>query len=516
MRTEQTETAKQRWNKRPISKRRRALALTVSALLMSGACAAAPSQAPMPDAGVVPAAPPPPAMPAPQPVMPEARALPSFVQLVESVKVAVVNVEVTSRVQGRALTPFEGPPGDEFWERFFGHNGPRPQTEPRERVKQGVGSGFIISPRGLVLTNNHVVEGAVAIRVKLDDGRSFEADILGRDPLTDVALIKLKDNPSNLPVAKLGDSDSLRVGEWVVAIGNPFGLASSVSAGIVSARARNIGAGPYDDFLQTDAAINPGNSGGPLFNMNGEVVGINTAIIGGGSGIGFAVPSNLAKAILPQLEKDGSVTRGWLGVTVQDVTPELAKGLGLPASSGALVAEVTKDSPAEKAGLKADDVIVAIDGDKVGSSGELTRKVALKNPGTVSTLTLYRGSKQENRKVTLGTRPDLEGLGLKGKSGGTGDARQEKLGLSLQDVSPELAAQRNLPPGALITEVKPGSVAHRADLRAGMVVVEVGGRAIRSAAELRRALADAKAGSVLLLRVHVGQGKLLRALTIPD
>ena len=357
---------------------------------------------------------------------------------------------------------------------------------PREQIKQGIGSGFIISPQGLALTNNHVVEGAVSIRVKLDDGRSFEAEILGRDPLTDVALLKLKSNPTNLPVAKLGDSDSLRVGEWVVAIGNPFGLASSVSAGIISARARNIGAGPYDEFLQTDAAINPGNSGGPLFNMRGEVVGINTAIIGGGSGIGFAVPSNLAK------------------------------GLGLPMGEGALVAEVTQDSPAETAGLKADDVIVAIDGDKVASSGELTRKVALKSPGTTSTLTLYRGGKKEDRKVTLGTRPDIEGLGLKGRSSVSDDARQEKLGLSLQDVSSALAAQRNLPQGALIAEVKPGAVAYRADLRPGMVVVEVGGKAIRSAAELRRALANAKTGSVVLLRVHVGQGKVLRALTIPD
>src|SRR6266851_4923163 len=237
----------------------------------------------------------------------------------------------------------------------------------------GAGSGFIIHPNGTLLTNNHVVEGADAIRVHLEDGRAFDAEVLGRDPLTDIAVVKLKGKLEKLPVATLGDSDAIKVGDWVVAIGNPFGLASSVSAGIISARARQIGAGPFDDFLQTDAAINPGNSGGPLFNMKGEVIGINTAIVGGGSGIGFAVPSNMAKLLLPQLEKGQKIRRGWLGVTVQDLTPELAKSLNVPVSRGAVVSDVNPDTPAAKAGLKPEDVVVAVDGNPVDSNRALTR-----------------------------------------------------------------------------------------------------------------------------------------------
>ncbi len=234
-----------------------------------------------------------------------------------------------------------------------------------------------------------MVEGAFNIRVKFDDGRTLEAEVLGRDPLTDIALIKLKSPPANLPVLQLGDSDAMRVGDWVVAIGNPFGLASSVSAGILSAKAREIGATQYDDFLQTDAAINPGNSGGPLFNLRGEVIGMNTAIVSGGAGIGFAVPSNLAKALIPQLEKNGSVTRGYIGVKLQNLTPELAKALNVPQTTGALINEVTKNSPGDKAGLKSDDVVVSLDGKKVDSNSALTPPVALRPPGSTVTLGVY-------------------------------------------------------------------------------------------------------------------------------
>src|SRR5262249_53642510 len=274
-------------------------------------------------------------------------------------------------------------------------------------IRQGAGSGFIIHPNGTVLTNNHVVEGADAIRVRLEDGRSFDANVLGRDPLTDVAVVKLKGKVENLPVVPLGDSDSMKVGDWVLAIGNPFGLASSVSAGIISARARQIGAGPYDDFLQTDAAINPGNSGGPLFNLKGEVIGINTAIVGGGTGIGFAVPSNIAKALLPQLEKEGAVSRGYIGVHIQDLNPDLAKGLSVPVKEGAVISDVVDDGPGKAAGLQRDDVVTAIDGQKVSSGGALSRAVGLKRPGTTSTLNVYRGTKQMELKVHLATRPDL-------------------------------------------------------------------------------------------------------------
>ena len=447
------------------------------------------------------------------------QALPSLAPLVDAVKSAVVNVEVKSRAESAGQSGGEG--ADEFWEHFFGQvpggNGQRSRPQPHEQLRQGLGSGFLIRSSGLVMTNNHVVQGAVAIQVKLDDGRVFEGEVLGKDPLTDVALIKLKGtNIKNLPSVKLGDSDAMRVGDWSLAIGNPFGLASSVSLGIISARARQIGAGPYDDFLQTDAAINPGNSGGPLFNMKGEVIGINTAIVGGGSGIGFAVPSNMVKALLPQLEKGEAVTRGWLGVSIQDLTPDLSKSLGLPVSDGALVSDVNAGTPADKAGLRADDVVVALDGNKIASSGALSRSVANKRPSSVSTLSVYRGGKKLEVKVTLGTRPNLEGTGPS-EPGNTSDdtTRQKKLGLAFQDVDPRMT--QGMPPeGALISEVLPSSPAEKADLRPGMVVVEAGGKKVKNAEGLAGILRHAKSGSTLLLRVQIQGGKVLRALVIPE
>src|SRR6516162_5489266 len=337
-----------------------------------------------------------------QPAAREVAALPSLAPLVDSVKEAVVNVEVQSRAGPRFSMGEDF--GDEFFDRFFGRGG-RGNRRGSEQLRQGAGSGFIIDPKGLLLTNNHVVQDAVNIRVKLNDGREFEGKTVGRDPLTDVALVRLSGSGLNLPAVRLGDSDAMRVGDWVVAIGNPFGLASSVSAGIISATSRNIGATPYDDFLQTDAAINPGNSGGPLFNLKGEVIGINTAIVSGGSGIGFAVPSNMAKSLLPQLEKGGAVTRGYLGVGIQDLTPEVAKALNVPVTEGAVITQV-QDGPAKKAGVQVDDAVVAVDGQKVGSGTALTRAIGLKQPNTVSDLTLYRGNKKMDVKVTLATRPD--------------------------------------------------------------------------------------------------------------
>jgi serine protease Do len=466
-----------------------------------------------PPAQVVAAAPA--AAPAASPA-PQAGALPSLASLVDTVKSSVVNVEVRSRAGGQAQMNDQA---REYWERFFG--GPLPESRPREDLRRGVGSGFIVSAEGLAITNNHVVDGAVTISVRLEDGRQFDAEVLGRDPLTDVAVIKLKGKLGKLPFVKLGDSDALRVGDWVVAIGNPFGLASTVSAGIISARAREIGAGPYDDFLQTDAAINPGNSGGPLFNLAGEVIGMNTAIVGGGTGIGFAVPSNLIKALVPQLEKDGVVTRGYLGVSVQNLTPEIASGLGVPVREGALVADVSKGSPSEEAGLKPDDVVVGLDGEAIGTSGQLTRRVALKRPGSIVTLAVYRGDQKLEKKVKLGTRPDLEGLGLKGRGTGAEDQeRHEKLGLVVRDsasMPPGLQARRGeVVPGAVVVEVRAGSAAERADLRPGMVIVEAGGKPVKSAADLHRALREAKVGSTVLLRIQAGEGRLLRAVTIPE
>jgi len=432
--------------------------------------------------------------------------IPSVADLVDAVKSSVVNVEVRARVANQS-----DPRRDEFFERFFGARPPR-----GDQFRQAAGSGVIVDPAGIVLTNNHVVADATQIRVKLSDGRTFDGEVLGRDPLTDLAVVKLR-GASNLPFAQLGDSDAIRVGEWSVAIGNPFGLASSVSLGIISAKERNINAGPYDDFLQTDAAINPGNSGGPLFNLKGEVIGINTAIIGGSAtGIGFAVPTNLAKTLLPQLEKNGKVTRGWLGVAVQDLSPELAKALKVPVSRGVVVADVNADTPAAQAGVKPDDVIVTVDGQKVETAGSLTRLIALKPPGANVSLAMYREGKPHELKVKLGTRPDLEGISERAPSGPEGE-RQQRSGLIVQDMDANFAQSRGLPPvGALIVEVAPGSNAERAGLAPGTVIIEAAGKPVRNAVELRRVLSAARPGSVVLLRVVTPGGRGLRALTIPD
>ncbi|MGA9523750.1 MAG: trypsin-like peptidase domain-containing protein, partial [Myxococcaceae bacterium] len=367
------------------------------------------------------------------PVTREIQALPSFARLVDSVKAAVVNVDVQSRVKG---LPFGAERfGNDLFEHFFGGRSTPP---PEGRIQQGAGSGFIIDPKGLIVTNNHVVENAVNIEVKLDDGRTFEAEVVGRDPLTDVALIRIKKKVDNLPFVKLGDSDAMKVGEWVVAIGNPFGLASSVSAGIISATARNINVGPYDQFLQTDAAINPGNSGGPLFNTKGEVIGVNTAIVGSGTGIGFAVPSKVVSALLPQLEKSGRVTRGFLGVGIQDLTDDLAQGLKVPEQKGAIVTEVTQDGPAAGR-LQQDDAIVAVNGQKIDSAGALSRTVAQLAPGSKVTLKVYRDGKPRDVTVTLSTRPDLEGVFKEESQGGLAEQRQQKIGLSFSDMDPRYA-----------------------------------------------------------------------------
>ncbi len=457
------------------------------------------------------------------PAVREVTALPSLAPLVDAVKAAVVNVEVRARVAGPRFSVGEDF-GDEFFDRFFGRGGGgRSRPRGSEQIRQGAGSGFIIDPKGLVLTNNHVVQDAVAIRVKLDDGREFDGKTVGRDPLTDVALVRLTGNVSNLPAVQLGDSDAMRVGDWVVAIGNPFGLASSVSAGIISAKSREIGATRYDDFLQTDAAINPGNSGGPLFNLKGEVIGINTAIVGGGTGIGFAVPSNMAKALLPQLEKEGTVSRGFIGVKIQNLTPELAKGLGVPAKEGAVVSEVTDDGPAKKAGIQRDDVITALDGQKVSSSGALSRSVAVKRPGTTSTLTVFRGGKQMEIKVQLGTLPE-EGMNQPNQSGGDEESNwQQKIGLSLQNVDRRYAQSFGAPvEGALIADVSPGSAAEHAGLAPGMIITEINKKPVRNREEAVRALKSAKSGSTVLLRVLSRSGgsdntpvPTIHALTIP-
>ncbi|MBI2918250.1 MAG: Do family serine endopeptidase [Chloroflexi bacterium] len=323
--------------------------------------------------------------------------------LVEEVKPAVVNISTTQapRQQPRRgfRAPFRGQePFEEFFERFFG--GPMPQ-EPRPQ--QSLGSGFIIDKDGYILTNNHVIENAGMIMVKLANEKEYEAKVIGRDPRTDLALIKINAR-GDLPVVRIGDSDSLQVGDWVLAIGNPFGLGQTVTAGIVSAKGRVIGQGPYDDFIQTDAAINPGNSGGPLFNTRGEVVGINTAIFsqsGGNIGIGFAVPVNIAKSLVPQLKAKGRVSRGWLGVSIGPVTDEAAKELKLKDTKGALVMEVVERSPADRAGLQQGDVIVSFDGKDVAGATDLPRLVGSTPIGKEVSLRVIREARPLDLKATI-------------------------------------------------------------------------------------------------------------------
>jgi serine protease Do len=473
------------------SSRKRLLPLLASALLVGLTGVAVFAQPPTAERTA--AAAPPPVITGAQPN--------SFAPLVERVKDCVVNVEVS----GPAPQTQGGGSGDLF-ERFFGS--PRP--------RQGIGSGILIDAEGWLLTNNHVVEGARSIRVRLNDGRRFDAEVVGRDPLTDVALVRLKGEVRDLPFARLGDSDALRVGDWVIAIGNPFGLTSSVSAGIVSARARNIEVGPYDEFLQTDAAINPGNSGGPLFNAAGEVVGMNTAMVGGGSGIGFAVPSNLIKGLLPQLRSEGVVTRGWLGVYVQDLNADLATALKVPVEKGAVVSQVPNDTPAARANLRSEDVIVSMNGEAVESAAALTRRIAQAKPGSTVRLGVYRAGRPQDIEVKIGTRPDVEGVAKKGAepSPQREQGLKERFGLTITNAP----AVPNAPAGgALITEVTPGTPAARAELEPGMVVTAVGETEIKTAEELFNTLRRARSGSTVVLRVRPIQGEatFLRALVVP-
>jgi serine protease Do len=428
--------------------------------------------------------------------------LPSLAPLVKAVKGAVVNVDVRAHVKNAGM-----PMGMDPFSQFFGlPPGARGhQFRMPDQIQEGKGSGFIIESDGRILTNNHVVANAEQVTVTLDDGRTFAAKVLGRDPATDLALIQVKDKVDSLPVVALGNSDAMEVGDWVVAIGNPFGLSSSVSAGILSATARDIHSGPYDDFLQTDAAINPGNSGGPLFNLKGEVIGINTAIISGGTGIGFAVPSNMASAMLGQLA-GGDIRRGWLGVGIQDLTPQLAKALNVPVSHGALVAQVF-DGPAKRAGIRAEDVIVSMNGKPLDSSKALTRGIGFQAPDSTATLGVYRNGTQKDFKVQLGTRPENPGAATESGQGNSqeGNASQV-LGLTFEDSEH----------GPVVTQVDPGSAAEAAGILPGMIIVQAGNHRVRTANDLFKALKAAPHGGTMLIRVATESGdQVLRALTIP-
>jgi serine protease Do len=438
----------------------------------------------------------------------------SFADLAAHVGASVVNIKVTKveKMGGpTALGPEGGDPESpfgEFMQKFFG--GQMPQG-PREQRQHGAGSGFIISKDGYIVTNNHVVEGATEVTVTLANKQEYTAKIIGRDPKTDVAVVKIEPKES-LTVASLGDSDQVRVGEWVVAVGNPFGLSNTVTKGIVSAKNRVIGAGPYDDFIQTDTPINPGNSGGPLFNLKGEVVGINTAIVPNGQGIGFAVAVNTAKTLIPQLESTGEVTRGYLGVNIQAITPELAKSMSLKDTKGALVAGVTKGSPSEAAGLKAGDVIVSFDGKDVAEMNTLPALVAATPVDQAVPVKILRNGAAQTLSVTVGRMP---GERAEAASQTAGQAEpQGKWGLALRDLDAQRAQQAGVAPGegVLVAAVTPDSPAEHAGVRPGDVIVEVNRHKVTSVAAAQTEAKKQEAGGSLLLLLKRGDASLFAAL----
>jgi len=423
----------------------------------------------------------------------------SFADLAEKVKPAVVNISTTSTVTvpGSPFHQFFGPgqegQGDQndqfndFFKHFF------KETPDKKLKQQSLGSGFITSKDGYIITNNHVVDNADEIKVTLSDGRDFKAKVVGRDGTTDLALIKITDPAGNLPTLVLGDSEKMRVGDWVLAIGNPFGLEHTVTQGIISATGRVIGSGPYDDFLQTDAPINPGNSGGPLVNMKGEVVGINTAIFSGGQGLGFAIPSALAQSVATQLREKGKVVRGYIGVTIQYLTPELARSFGLKETRGALVGEVVKGGPADQGGIRVGDVIVGFDGKTVKSSDDLPRLVAETPVGKTVQVAVVRNHKKMSVSVKV------EELTPQ-KAADQTSAPVQSFGMQLDNLTPQLArkfgsAEKS---GILVVSVEQGSLADEAGIQQGDVIKEVNRERVGNVAEFNAALKKRGKGEPVL------------------
>ena len=426
----------------------------------------------------------------------------AFGSVADRVTPSVVNVSVKSKrtpaVEGSM--PPEGEQrfreffGPELFERFFRRRAPRDEG-------RAAGSGVMVDPRGYILTNNHVVENATEIEVRLSDDRKFKAALVGRDGRTDLAVLKIENPAGPLPVADLGDSDRLRVGQWAIAIGNPFGLDRTVTVGIISATGRtHVGVATYEAFIQTDASINPGNSGGPLLNLDGRVVGINTAIVSSGQGIGFAIPINMARDIMTQLINRGKVVRGWLGVAIQDLSPELAASLGVKEDAGALVAAVMKDGPAAAAGLRPGDVIVEFGGSAIKDVPDLQKRVAAVEPGRAAPVTVMREQKTVTLSVKIGEQPPDDAM--------EAEAGDEILGLTVEPLTPETARQNRLAArsGLLVTEVAPGSAGAAAGIRPGDAILEVNRGPVGDAAAFRQAVAGLRPGESVPVYLQRGGG----------
>ncbi|MFQ6024235.1 MAG: DegQ family serine endoprotease [Acidiferrobacterales bacterium] len=433
----------------------------------------------------------------------------SFADLIDKVKPAVVNISTTGKISGIGALPHPqfrtpdpnfqlpyGPRFEEFFRRFFGEPF-QPHGDGQVREVRALGSGFIIDPSGYIVTNNHVVQSADEITVILNDGTRYPAELKGRDPKTDLALLKIEAKDT-LPYVSFGNSDNARVGDWVVAIGNPFGLGGTATTGIVSARGRDIQSGPFDDFIQIDAPINRGNSGGPLFNTAGEVIAVNTAIFspnGGNVGIGFAIPASLAKSVIDELREHGKVERGWLGVKIQTVTKEIGESLGLKEPKGALVASVDPDSPAAKAGVRPGDVIIAYNGDEVERMKDLPRLVAETKIDKKVKMTVWRDGKKHTLKVMIASTPGEEMVAADEKSG-KGMQSRGKLGLSLAALTPEMRRHYRLSEnteGVLIVGVRDASPAAKNGLRAGDVIVTVGQKKVSNPDEVVHEVKEATA-----------------------
>ena len=451
----------------------------------------------------------------------------SFAPLVKKVLPAVVNISVTEKAgsdQASAQLPegYEGSPFDDFMRRFFDEHGGRGQTMPRQfggspndegegagPGRIALGSGFIIDANGTVVTNNHVVGEAAKVSVTLQDNSKYTAKIVGRDSRTDIAVLKIQaDKP--LPYVSLGDSNAAQIGDWVIAVGNPFGLGGSVTTGIISARGRDIHAGQFDDFLQIDAPINRGNSGGPTFNLKGEVVGINTAIYspnGGSVGIGFALPSNVAKSVVAQIEEHGKVSRGWLGVQIQEMTPAIGASLGLQGPHGALIAAVTANSPGAEAGLKQGDVVLSFNSTEINQMRDLPRAVSATKPGSSATMTVWRNGQKTELQTKIGEAPENPRVAAAGDNRSpSGEERAQAAGLHFapltQDLRRELRLGRD-DSGVVITSVDDGSAADSLGVQRGDVVLSINQQQVTSpqeaAQKLREAASSPKKSALLLL-----------------